>query len=159
SCSWCLRSGRPACSVDRTVVVRTWQFSLICTAVAAVVFALTRSIGNEYAFVAGYVVLQFIVLATAWNILGGYTGSVNFGSAAFFAVGAYTAIALHKFDPSRPLEFCAQFSLFFERLNIDWGCIELDVSFLTPLFPMPIPALIVIGGLIAGLIGLGMGYL
>ena len=40
--------------------------------------------------------LQFIVLATAWNILGGYCGYVNFGSAAFFAVGAYSTVALHK---------------------------------------------------------------
>ena len=40
-------------------------------------------------FFAGYTVLQFVVLATAWNILGGYTGYVNFGSAAFFALGAY----------------------------------------------------------------------
>ena len=51
---------------------------------------------NEYYFFAGYVVLQFIVLATAWNILGGYAGYVNFGSGAFFAVGAYTAVALYK---------------------------------------------------------------
>ncbi len=34
-------------------------------------------------------VLQYIVLATAWNILGGYTGYVNFGTSAFFAIGAY----------------------------------------------------------------------
>ena len=40
--------------------------------------------------------LQFIVLATAWNILGGYCGYVNFGSAAFFAIGAYSSVALHK---------------------------------------------------------------
>ena len=40
---------------------------------------------------AGYTILQFIVLATAWNILGGYCGYVNFGSAAFFALGAYSA--------------------------------------------------------------------
>ena len=51
---------------------------------------------NDYLFFAGYVVLQFIVLATAWNILGGYCGYVNFGSAAFFAIGAYTTVALHK---------------------------------------------------------------
>src|SRR5512139_1974839 len=51
---------------------------------------------NEYYFFAAYVVLQFIVLATAWNILGGYAGYVNFGSGAFFAVGAYTAVALYK---------------------------------------------------------------
>jgi len=36
------------------------------------------------------------VLATAWNILGGYTGYVNFGSAAFFAIGAYTTVALYN---------------------------------------------------------------
>src|SRR5688500_19326873 len=51
---------------------------------------------NEYFFYAAYVVLQFVVLATAWNILGGFAGYVNFGSAAFFAVGAYTAVALIK---------------------------------------------------------------
>jgi branched-chain amino acid transport system permease protein len=51
---------------------------------------------NEYFFFAAYVVLQFIVLATAWNILGGYAGYVNFGTGAFFAVGAYTAVALYK---------------------------------------------------------------
>jgi branched-chain amino acid transport system permease protein len=34
------------------------------------------------------------VLATAWNILGGYTGYVNFGTPAFFALGAYTTVFL-----------------------------------------------------------------
>ena len=61
-----------------------------------VALLLTRVVGNEYFFFAGYVVLQFIVLATAWNILGGYAGYVNFGSGAFFAAGAYTAVALIK---------------------------------------------------------------
>ena len=51
---------------------------------------------NEYYFFAGYVVLQFVVLATAWNILGGYAGYVNFGTGAFFGVGAYTAVLLIK---------------------------------------------------------------
>jgi branched-chain amino acid transport system permease protein len=39
-------------------------------------------------------VLQYVVLATAWNILGGYAGYVNFGSAGFYAVGAYTGAVL-----------------------------------------------------------------
>src|SRR5207248_1483072 len=94
-----------------------------------------------------------------WNILGGYTGYVNFGSAAFFALGAYSSVALHKFEPSKPIEVCAQFSLFFGQVQIDWGCLDLDVSFLTPLFPLPIPALIVIGAMVAGIVWLGMGYL
>ena len=79
--------------------VRTWVFFLICVAVGAAVFAAARMVQNDYVFFAGYVVLQFIVLATAWNILGGYTGYVNFGSAAFFAAGAYTSVFFHKFYP------------------------------------------------------------
>ena len=60
------------------------------------VFGAARLIDNAYVFFAGYVVLQYIALATAWNILGGYTGYVNFGTAAFFALGAYTTVVLHK---------------------------------------------------------------
>jgi branched-chain amino acid transport system permease protein len=51
---------------------------------------------NEYFFFAAFVVLTYVVLATAWNILGGYAGYVNFGTSAFFGVGAYTAVVLFK---------------------------------------------------------------
>lgn len=98
-------------------------FLLVALGVAAVVVALTQLISNNYVFFAGYTVLQFVVLATAWNILGGYCGYVNFGSAAFFAVGAYTSVFFHK------------------------------------TYPLPIPVLILAGGVIAGIVGLGMGYL
>ncbi|HEY6258237.1 MAG TPA: branched-chain amino acid ABC transporter permease [Xanthobacteraceae bacterium] len=103
--------------------MRSWIFMLICVAVAAGIFGVAGLIGNDYAFFAGYVVLQFIVLAQAWNILGGYTGYVNFGSAAFFALGAYTSVFLYKF------------------------------------YPLPLPLLIGIAGVVSGLAGLGMGYL
>jgi branched-chain amino acid transport system permease protein len=103
--------------------VRTRVFLPILIAAAALVFLGARLVGNDYVFFAGYTVLQFIVLATAWNILGGYTGYVNFGSAAFFALGAYATVFLHKF------------------------------------YPLPIPVLIVIGGVVSGIVGLGMGYL
>jgi branched-chain amino acid transport system permease protein len=91
--------------------------------VAAAVFLVFRFINAEYGFFAGYVVLQYVVLATAWNILGGYTGYVNFGSAAFFAIGAYSTVFFHK------------------------------------IYPLPVPVLIVLGGLFSGLVGLGTGYL
>jgi branched-chain amino acid transport system permease protein len=58
--------------------------------------ACTLVVENHYFFFAAYVVMQFVVLATAWNILGGYAGYVNFGSGAFFGVGAYAAVALLK---------------------------------------------------------------
>src|SRR3989475_6037784 len=49
---------------------------------------------NPYLYFAGYVILQYVVIATAWNILGGYAGYVNFGTPAFFAMGAYTSVFL-----------------------------------------------------------------
>jgi branched-chain amino acid transport system permease protein len=79
--------------------VRTRVFLLLLIAVAIVVFFAARLVNNDYVFFAGYTVLQFVVLATAWNILGGYTGYVNFGSAAFFALGAYATVFLHKLYP------------------------------------------------------------
>ncbi len=79
--------------------MRTPPFIPLGAAVAALVFAGARLVGNDYVFFAGYTVLQFIVLATAWNILGGYTGYVNFGTAAFFALGAYSTVFFHKFYP------------------------------------------------------------
>lgn len=77
--------------------MRGWlKFGAGAAALLAAALAATQAVGNEYFFFASYVVLQFVVLATAWNILGGYAGYVNFGSAAFFAIGAYIAVALYK---------------------------------------------------------------
>ncbi len=78
---------------------------------------------NPYLYFAGYVILQYVVIATAWNILGGYAGYVNFGTPAFFALGAYTAV------------------------------------FLIRSVRAPLPVLILAGGLVAALLGLGIGYL
>lgn len=71
------------------------KFWIVCAlaVVGAVMLALSGA--NEYLFFAGFVVLQAIVLATAWNILGGYAGYVNFGVPGFVGVGAYTALAMH----------------------------------------------------------------
>ena len=57
----------------------------------------TQLVANDYYFNAAYVILQGMLMAVAWNILGGFTGYVNFGSAGFFAVGAYTSIFLDKY--------------------------------------------------------------
>ena len=122
--------------------MRSYVFALVSLAVALAVFLILRAIGNEYYFVAGYTVVQYVILATAWNILGGYTGYVNFGSAAFFAVGAYSSVAVITFAN-----------------EIDALVPESLAPFFHAIFPLPIPALIVIGGLMSGLVGYGMGYL
>ena len=97
--------------------MKSRKFFLIACVIGLLLFVVARSFGNDSVFFASYTVLQFIVLATAWNILGGYTGYVNFGSAAFFAVGAYTTVFFHK------------------------------------LYPMPIPVLVVLAGIVSGLVG------
>jgi branched-chain amino acid transport system permease protein len=102
----------------------TAKFWITSFVVSVALLVLTRGfIANDYFFFAAYVVLQYIVLSTAWNILGGYTGYTNFGVAAFFAVGAYSSVVLHK------------------------------------LTSLPVPVMILVGGIMSGILGFGMGYL
>src|SRR3989440_10740663 len=79
--------------------MRFWISALVAV-VAALGLALSPV--NEYFFFAAFVVLTYVVLATAWNILGGYAGYVNFGTSAFFGVGAYTAVVLFKWRGAPP---------------------------------------------------------
>ena len=72
------------------------RFAALAFALAIAFIAATMLVPNDYYFSAAYTVLQFVILATAWNVLGGYAGYVNFGSAAFFAVGAYSSVFLYK---------------------------------------------------------------
>ena len=102
---------------------RTAPALVIGVAVIAAGISLAQMRVNPYVYFAGYVILQYVVLATAWNILGGYAGYVNFGTPAFFAMGAYTAV------------------------------------FLIRSVQAPLPVLILAGGLVAALLGLGIGYL
>ncbi len=46
-----------------------------------------------------YLVFHWIVLATSWNILSGYSGYFSFGHGAFYGAGVYTtAVLAGKFD-------------------------------------------------------------
>lgn len=38
--------------------------------------------------------LMYIVLAQAWNLIGGYAGQIALGNAVFFSIGAYTSTLL-----------------------------------------------------------------
>ena len=81
--------------VRRSLLARSLPIWLAGAALVALEFVIGDSV-SEYYFLAAYVVVQYLVLATAWNILGGYGGYVNFGTAGFFAAGCYTTIALVK---------------------------------------------------------------
>jgi len=46
-----------------------------------------------------YLIFHWVVLATSWNILSGYSGYFSFGHGAFFGLGIYTTAVLSgKFD-------------------------------------------------------------
>ncbi len=72
------------------------KFWLACLVIALATAGAALSGVNDYFFYAAFVVLQLVLLATAWNILGGYAGYVNFGTPAFFGIGAYSAVVLFK---------------------------------------------------------------
>lgn len=115
--------------------MRIGLFWIVAAAVGIAVVVLTRAFfSNEYFFFAAYVVLQYIVLSTAWNILGGYTGYINFGTSAFFAIGAYSSVVLHKLPA-----LLKTFDLMIPQI--------------------PLPVMILVGGIVSGIVGLGTGYL
>jgi len=115
--------------------MRIGVFWLLAAVVGLTVVVLTRLFfTNEYFFFAAYVVLQYIVLSTAWNILGGYTGYINFGTGAFFAIGAYSSVVLHKMP-------------------------ALLKTFDLAIPAIPLPVMILVGGIVSGIVGLGTGYL
>jgi branched-chain amino acid transport system permease protein len=115
--------------------MRIGLFWIVAAAVGIAVVVLTRAFfSNEYFFFAAYVVLQYIVLSTAWNILGGYTGYINFGTSAFFAIGAYSSVVLHKLP-------------------------ALLKTFDIMIPQIPLPVMILVGGIVSGIVGLGTGYL
>jgi len=62
--------------------------------VAAGVLLLPYITANTYLLDLVILILLSIVQAEAWNLLGGYTGQISFGHAAFFGIGAYTSTVL-----------------------------------------------------------------
>ena len=116
--------------------MRPGPFWIAAVLVGLALVVLTRLFfTNDYFFFAAYVVLQYVVLSTAWNILGGYTGYINFGTGAFFAIGAYSSVVLHKLPA------------------------VLHSAFGMTLPGIPLPVMIIVGGVVSGAVGLGTGYL
>jgi len=73
------------------------SFFLSAIGVIALGILLPQFYKVSYFYFAAYVILQYMILSTAWNLLGGYTGYVNFGVGGFYAVGAYTGAAFILF--------------------------------------------------------------
>src|SRR5205085_1523118 len=77
--------------LDRTLVA----ILLAGAALAAVPFLRLPAFYESFL----YLVLHWIVLATSWNILSGYSGYFSFGHGAFYGTGVYTtAVLAGKYD-------------------------------------------------------------
>lgn len=108
------------------------------------IFFGVKALGEGYYLLVAFYILQYVVLATAWNILGGYGGYVNFGSACFFAIGAYSTVFFNKAFAIQQLKV------------LDLGAFTLSAAQLPYLL---VPGAILLGSAFAGVVGLCTGYL
>lgn len=68
-------------------------------ALVVVAIALPSMLGNSYLLSIAIVILNYALCATAWNFMGGLTGYISFGHAAFFGIGCYgTAILINRWE-------------------------------------------------------------
>jgi branched-chain amino acid transport system permease protein len=88
-------AGGPAAPVQRRPM-SNWIVAGISTVIGIALLLVVDSMSMDYAYLAAYTVLQFVVMASAFNILAGYGGYINFGSAGFFGIGVYTSVVVYK---------------------------------------------------------------
>ncbi|HEX9161358.1 MAG TPA: branched-chain amino acid ABC transporter permease [Thermoanaerobaculia bacterium] len=90
----------PYTATDRTRYV---PLALITASVGAL---LILPLFVESTYLLHMMILIFInvIVGSAWNILGGYTGQYSVGHAAYFGVGAYTTMALLQYKQVVPWE-------------------------------------------------------
>ena len=75
---------------------KTIQNFLICCLILLIV-VLFPLFSNNFIIRFGTDILMFAIIASAWNIIGGYTGYASFGNVVFFGIGGYiTAILMEK---------------------------------------------------------------
>ncbi|WDL97575.1 branched-chain amino acid ABC transporter permease [Alicyclobacillus sp. ALC3] len=73
-------------------MIRKW--SPLALLVLSIVFPLVFT--NPVVTTIGVFTLIYATMASAWNILGGYSGYISLGHASFFGIGAYAVAILAK---------------------------------------------------------------
>ena len=71
-----------------------WVRWIILVALIVVLLCLPLIIEGTYYRHILIFTLMYVVLAQAWNLIGGYAGQIALGNAVFFAIGAYTSTIL-----------------------------------------------------------------
>ena len=72
-----------------------WDEKKVALFVLIIAAILPLVIRNAYILHLIILIMLWTILGASWNLLGGYTGQVSFGHAAFFGIGAYTACLLN----------------------------------------------------------------
>jgi branched-chain amino acid transport system permease protein len=67
---------------------------LAVAVVAALVLSYPTLAPNPYLLSVGVVIINYAVLATSWNFVGGFTGYMSLGHGALFGLGAYSTALL-----------------------------------------------------------------
>lgn len=68
----------------------------------AALFLLPKFVTSTYALHIMILIFISVIMGSAWNILGGYTGQYSVGHAAYFGVGAYTTMILLQYRHIAP---------------------------------------------------------
>jgi branched-chain amino acid transport system permease protein len=74
--------------VRKTPVLKTLKIAAIVL-LAAAILAFPSLAPNPYILSSGVLVLNFAVLATSWNFVGGFTGYISLGHGALAGLGGY----------------------------------------------------------------------
>jgi branched-chain amino acid transport system permease protein len=82
-------------------VRRNIAIALLVLALAALAI-LPRFVTSTYVLHMMILIFINVIVGSAWNILGGYTGQYSVGHAAYFGVGAYTTMILMQFKHLAP---------------------------------------------------------
>jgi branched-chain amino acid transport system permease protein len=73
---------------------RKLALQLTAGALVLLLLVLWPGLVNVYQISFVFFGLQYVVLASSWNVISGFTGYVSFGHVAFFGIGSYTTAIL-----------------------------------------------------------------
>ena len=115
--------------------LRNYVKNLVGVAVLATVLApLPFVVDESLSYILGMAFL-FVMLAVSWDLVTGYTGVVNLGLTVFVGLGGYTSALLQEAS----------------RLK------DTELAFISGVSGLPVYVTILIGGLVAAVIGLAVG--
>lgn len=95
-------------------------------AIAGLALAAPLLTANPYAARLAQLLFLNVVLASAWNLVGGFAGQISFGNASLFGVGAYTTsmLWLAGMPPVLTMPFAALAAAIFGAAW-GWPCLRL----------------------------------